>query len=78
MSDPLEAGERARQQHNANHRSKSRSHRTCSRRQHDSHDGVRSNRQRWRPSRVDDSMPRRAIRAVIPRRRSQARLAALS
>jgi hypothetical protein len=29
-------------------------------------------------SRCDDSIPRRAIRALIPRRRSQARLPALS
>jgi hypothetical protein len=41
---------------NANHRSLSRSHRTRSRRQQLNHDSDRSTRQRWRPSRVDDSV----------------------
>jgi hypothetical protein len=63
---------------NANHRSEPRSHRTCSRRQQLSHDNVRSTRHRCRPRRVEDSIPRRAIRGLIPRRRSQARLAARS
>jgi hypothetical protein len=55
---------------NANHRPESRSHRTCSRLKQLSHDSDRSTYQRWRPSLADDSIPRRAIRAVIPRRRS--------
>jgi hypothetical protein len=63
---------------NANHRPASRSHRTCSRRQQLNHDSERSTFQRCRPSRDEDSICRRAIRAVIPRRRSQARLARLS
>jgi hypothetical protein len=63
---------------NANHRPASRSHRTPSRRQQLNHDSARSTFQRCRPSRIDDSTPRRAIRGRIPRRRSQARLAALS
>ena len=62
----------------AKNRPESRSHRTCSRRQQLSHDSARSIFQRCRPSRADDSTPRRAIRGRIPRRRSQARLAALS
>jgi hypothetical protein len=45
----------------ANHRPESLSHRSCSRRQQLNHDSDRSTRQRWRPSRVDDSIPRRAI-----------------
>ena len=63
---------------NANHRPESRSHRTWSRRQQLSHDSDRSTRQRYRPSLVEDSTPRRAIRGRIPRRRSEARLVALS
>jgi hypothetical protein len=63
---------------NANQRPESLSHRSCSRRQQPSHDSDRSTRQRWRPSRVDNSIPRRAIRGRIPRRRSHARLAWLS
>jgi hypothetical protein len=63
---------------NANHRPASLSHRTWSRRQQLNQDSDRSTFHRWSPSRVEDSIPRRAIRAVIPRRRSQARLAALS
>jgi hypothetical protein len=61
---------------NANHRPESLSHRTCSRRQQLSQDSDRSTFDRWRPSRTDDSIPRRAIRGLIPRRRSQPRLAA--
>jgi hypothetical protein len=63
---------------NANHRPASRSQRTCNRLKQLSHDSDRSTFQRWRPSRVDASTCRRAIRAVIPRRRSQARLARLA
>jgi len=63
---------------NANQRSEQRSQRTCRRRQQLSHDNARSTRQRCRPSRVEDSIPRRAIRGLIPRRRNPARLAALS
>jgi hypothetical protein len=63
---------------NANHRPESLSQRTCSRLKQLNQDSDRSTRQRWRPSRVDDSICRRAIRDLIPRRRSQARLAALS
>jgi hypothetical protein len=63
---------------NANHRPESRSHRTCNRRQQLNHDSDRSIFHRWRPSRTDDSIPRRPIRGMIPRRRSQARLARLS
>jgi hypothetical protein len=62
----------------AKNRPESRSQRTCSRLKQLNHDSDRSTRQRWRPSRVDDSTPRRAIRDLIPRRRSQTRLAALS
>jgi hypothetical protein len=63
---------------NANHRPEARSHRTCSRLKQLNQDSDRSILHRCRPSRVDDSTPRRAIRGRIPRRRSQARLAALS
>jgi hypothetical protein len=42
------------------------------------HTSAHATRHRCRPSRVDDSTARRAIRAVIPRRRSQARLPARS
>jgi len=62
----------------ANHCTESRSHRTWSRRQQLNQDSDRSIFHRWSPSRADDSIPRRAIRGVIPRRRSQARLARLS
>jgi hypothetical protein len=54
---------------NANHRTESRSHRTPSRRQQLNQDSDRSTFHRCRPSRVDDSTPRRAIRGPIPRRR---------
>jgi hypothetical protein len=63
---------------NANHRPESRSHRTCRRRQLLSQDNARSIFQRWRPSRVEDSIPRRAIRGLIPRRRRYARFTPLS
>jgi hypothetical protein len=63
---------------NANHRSESRSQRTPSRRQQLNHDSDRSTFHRCRPSRVEDSTPRRAIRGRIPRRRRYARFAALS
>jgi len=62
----------------ANHRPESRSQRACSRLKQLSHDSARSIFHRCRPSRADDSTPRRAIHGRIPRRRSQARLAALS
>jgi hypothetical protein len=62
---------------NANHRPGPRSHRTPSRLKQLSHDSDRSIH-RWRPSLVDGSIPRRAIRGLIPRRRRKARLAALS
>ena len=62
----------------ANHRPASRSQRTCNRRKQLSHDSARSTFQRWRPSLVEDSTWRRAIRAAIPRRRRYARLARLS
>jgi hypothetical protein len=54
---------------NANHRSESRSQRIPSRRQQLNHDSDRSTFHRCRPSRVEDSTPRRAIRGRIPRRR---------
>jgi hypothetical protein len=54
---------------NANHRPESRSQRTCSRLKQLNHDRDRSTFQRWRPSLVDDSICRRAIRALMPRRR---------
>jgi hypothetical protein len=54
---------------NANHRTESRSHRTPSRRQQLNQDSDRSTFHRCRPSRVDDSTARRAIRGPIPRRR---------
>jgi hypothetical protein len=59
-------------------RSESRSQRTCSRLKQLNQDSARSTFHRCRPSRTDDSTPRRAIRGRIPRRRSQARLAAQS
>jgi hypothetical protein len=62
---------------NANHRPEARSHRTWSRQQLNQ-DSDRSILHRCRPSRVEDSTPRRAIRGRIPRRRSHARLVALS
>jgi hypothetical protein len=63
---------------NANHRPQSRSQRTCSRRQQLNQDSDRSIFYRCRPSLVEDSTPRRAIRGLIRRRRRYARLAALS
>jgi hypothetical protein len=63
---------------NANHRPQSRSQRTCSRRQQLNQDSDRSIFHRCRPSLVEDSTPRRAIRGLIRRRRRYARLAALS
>jgi hypothetical protein len=55
---------------NANQRPESRSHRTWSRRQQLSHDSARSNLPLVSPKpRADGSIPRRAIREVIPRRR---------
>jgi hypothetical protein len=53
----------------ANHRPESRSHRTCSRLKQLNHDSARSTIHRCRPSLVEDSTPRRAIGARIPRRR---------
>jgi hypothetical protein len=63
---------------NANHRPEARSHRTWSRLKQLNQDSDRSTFHRCRPSRVEDSTPRRAIRGRIPRRRSHARLVALS
>jgi len=63
---------------NANHRPESRSQRTCNRLKQLNQDSDRSTLQRWRPSRAEDSTPRRAIRGMIPCRRSQALLTALS
>jgi hypothetical protein len=63
---------------NANQRPEFQSHRTPSRRQQLSHDSDRSTFRRCRPSRTNASIPPRAIRGRIPRRRRQARLAALS
>jgi hypothetical protein len=54
---------------NANHRPLSRSQRTCRRLKQLNHDSARSTFHRCRPSRVDGSIPRRAIRGLIPRRR---------
>jgi hypothetical protein len=62
----------------AKNRPESRSQRICSRRKQLSHDSARSTFHRCRPSRADDSIPRRAICGRIPRCRSQIRLAALS
>jgi hypothetical protein len=62
----------------AKHRPPSRSSAPGSRLKQLSHDSARSTFHRCRPSRVDDSTPRRAIRGRIRRRRSQARLVVLS
>jgi hypothetical protein len=53
---------------NAKNRSESRSYRTRSRRHPASQAIERSAFQRWRPNRVDDSTPRRAIRTLMARR----------
>jgi len=63
---------------NSNHRPASRSQRTCSRRQQLNQDSDRSTFHRCRPSLIEDSTPRRAIRGLIRRRRRYVRLATLS
>src|SRR5829696_10445434 len=53
----------------ATHRAESRPHRTYSRPKQRNHDSDLLDSPAVAPCRVDDSIPRRAIRAVIPRRR---------
>jgi hypothetical protein len=62
----VEAHERAGEQREGEEPPGVPTQRTCRRRQQPSHDGGRSMGQRWRPSRCEDSTPRRATREVIP------------
>jgi hypothetical protein len=76
--EPVEAHHRAAHQHEREPPPRIPVPRTCSRLKQLSHDSERSTFQRWRPSLADDSTCRRAIRALIPRRRRYERLARLS